>query len=292
MADIGRFADLPDQQLEQALADLGRLIEFPRTPDLATAIRSRLEADATAERNLEPDNVRFLTPWRALAIAAAVALLFLGAALAGLPDFRHAVADRLGVRGIKIVFEDETPTPETTPIGTLLLGERMTLEEAKATVSFELKAPNLPGVGEPDEVYVRTLVTEFDSLKRTQQIVSFIYYPSDALPETRETGAGALLMQFETQDSAAILGKSIGEGGNVIRVEIDDALGGEGWFVVGPSSLYLFPDPSRSDCCGPVERRPSGNVLLWESAEVTYRLESSLDSADSVEFAESLEPVP
>jgi hypothetical protein len=287
MADIGRFADLPDQQLEQALADLGRLIDFPRTPDLASAIRSRLEAEATAESNLEPDNVRFLTPWRVLAIAAAVVLLFLGAALAGLPDFRHAVADRLGVRGIKIVFEDETPTPISTPVGsTLTFGVRTTLDEAQAAVPFTLSVPNLPGIGEPDEVYVRELEAEAGG---GQPMVSFIYYPSEALPETRETGAGALLIQLQAEDEAALLGKGIGEGGNLIRVEIGDD---EGWFITGPSSFYLYQDPSRSYCCEPDERRPSGNVLIWEVDGVTYRLESNLNAPDSVEFAESLEPVP
>jgi hypothetical protein len=287
MADTGRFADLPEQQLEQALADLGRLIEFPRTPDLASAIRSRLDAESTAEREFKPDNVRFLTTWRALAIAAAVALIFLGAALAGLPDFRHAVADRLGVRGIKIVFEDQTPTPVSSPVGTsLLLGQRMTLEEAQAAVPFTLKVPNLPGVGEPDEVYVRKFAVESG---KERLMVAFIYYPSEALPETRETGAGALLMQLQAEDEAALLGKGIGEGGSMFRVEIDDD---EGWFIAGPTSFFLYQDPSRSDCCGPDERRPSGNVLIWESNGITYRFESNLDSFDSIEFAKSLEPLP
>jgi hypothetical protein len=287
MADIGRFADFPDQQLEQALADLGRMIEFPRTPDFASTIRSRLEAESVT-REYEPDKVRFLTPWRAVTVAAAVLILFLAAALAGLPDFRHAVADRLGVRGIKIVFEDETPTPVSSPVGTsLLLGQRMTLEEAEAAAPFKLNVPNLPGVGDPDEVYVRELETGGGI-----PMVSFLYYPSEALPETRETGAGALLIQVQAEDDAALLGKGVGEGGNMIRVEIDDAVGGEGWFITGPTNLIIYQDPSRSDCCVPDGRRPSGNVLIWESDGVTYRLESNLDSVDSVEFAESLEPVP
>jgi hypothetical protein len=286
MADMGRLANLPDQQLEQALADLGRLIDFPRSPDLTSTIRTRLEAEP-APREIERDNIRFLTPRRMLAIAAALLLLFLGAALAGLPDFRHAVADRLGVRGIKIVFEDETPTPVSSPVGTsLLLGERMALEEAQAVVPFTLRVPNLPGVGEPDEVYVRELEVEAGGGK---PMVSFIYYPSAELPETRETGAGALLIQLQAEDEAALLGKGIGEGGNMFRVEINDD---EGWFIVGPTSFFLYQDPSRSDCCVPDERRPSGNILIWESNGITYRLESNLDSFDSIEFAKSLEPLP
>jgi hypothetical protein len=282
VADMGRLANLPDQQLEQALADLGRLIEFPRTPDFASAIRSRLEAEP-APREIEPDNLRFFTPRRMLAIAAAVLLLFLGAALAGLPDFRHAVADRLGVRGIKITFEDETPTPSSSPVGpSLVLGNRTTLDEAKDTVPFVLRGPTLPGVGDPDEVYLRTLPDG-------QPMVSFLYYPSGTLPETAETGAGALLMQFQTDTETPMMAKEISKGGDLIEVFIGDDVG---FFVTGPSNFILSLDPSQIDCCDPTYSRPSGNVLVWEHNGVTYRLESWLDAVEAVEFAESLEPVP
>jgi hypothetical protein len=281
MADIGRLADLPENQLEQALADLGRLIEFPRSPDIASAIRSRLETEPVAPKT-EPTNVRFLTPWRALAVAAAVALLFLGAALAGLPDFRHAVADRLGVRGIKIVFEDETPTPESSPVGiSFLLGSRVTLDEAKDAVPFALEAPTLPGVGEPDEVYLRTLADG-------RPMVSFVYYPSNVLPETAETGAGALLMQFQAEGDVDVLSKGIGEGGTVVQTEVNVS---NAYFITGPSNFFMAVDPTSIYGGGPLTR-PSGNVLLWQEGTVTYRLESWLDSVDSVDFAESLRPVP
>jgi hypothetical protein len=289
MADLNQFANLPDQQLEQALFDLGRAIDFPRTPDIAGAVRTRIDLEpAPGDR---ADNVRFLTLWRAVAVAAAVILLFLGAALIGLPDFRHAVADRLGVRGIKITFEEKTPTPVPTivitpspsPVGSsLLLGNRVTLEEAKAAVPFTLKVPTLSGVGEPDEVYLRTLPDG-------QPMVSFIYYPSVVLPETAETGAGALLMEFPTVTDTAMLSKGIGEGGSMIDVKIGDDMG---YFVTGPSNLIMAPDPSQSFCCGEPVSRPSGNVLIWSHGDVTYRLESWLDSVDSVQFAESLQPAP
>lgn len=280
MTDLSRLANLSDRQLEQALVDLGHAIDFPRTPDIAGAVSTRLEA-APAPTH-EPANVRFLTPWRAVAVAAAVILLVLGAALLGLPDFRHTVADRLGVRGIKITFEDKTPTPSASPVGNaLLLGHRVTLEEAKVAVPFTLKVPTLPGLGEPDEVYVRTLPDR-------QPMVSFLYYPSDILPNTAETGAGALLMQFETETDAEYLTKEIA-GGYMIDTTVN---GDTGYFASGPSNLIIAPDPSQSSCCGPSTSRPSGNVLIWSHGDVTYRLESGLDAPDSVKIAESLQPAP
>ncbi len=283
MTDFSQYANLPDQQLEQMLFDLGQVVEFPPTPDLAGAIRARLETEpATFERK---DNVRFLTPWRAVAVAAAVLLLFLSAALIGLPGFRHTVADRLGVRGVKITFVDETPTPAPSPVGdSLLLGNRVTLAKAKAAVSFELKMPTLPGVGDPDEVYLRTLPDG-------QPMVSFLYYPSDVLPETEETGVGALLMQFETNVETPMMGKAISEDGDMFAVDIGTEHD-QGYFISGPSNFIMSLDPSQINCCGSQYSRPSGNVLLWSHDPITYRLESSLDAVDSVAIAESLQPVP
>lgn len=283
MTDISRFANLPDDQIELALGDLGRAVEFPRTPDLTSAVRARLESEPAPPK--EPGNVRFLTSWRIVAAAAALILIFLGAALVGLPNFRHAVADHLGVRGIKITFVDETPTPEATPLGnSLLLGNRVTLAEAKAAVPFELKMPILPGLGEPDEVYLR-------ALPDGQPMVSFIYYPSDVVPETEETGVGALLMQFQTNVETPMMGKAIGESGDMFMVEIGTEHD-QGYFISGPSNFVMSFDPSQVNCCAPQYSRPSGNVLLWSHEPVTYRLESSLDSVDSVKIAESLQPVP
>jgi hypothetical protein len=286
MTEFSQFANLPDQELERVLIDLGHAVEFPPTPNVAGAIRARLEAEPATQATFDgKDKARFLKPWRAVAVAAAVILLFLGAALIGLPNFRPAVADHLGVRGIKITFEDKTPTPAASPVGdSLLLGNRVTLDEAKAAVGFDLKMPTLPGVGEPDEVYLRTLPDG-------QPMVSFIYYPSDALPETEETGVGALLMQFETNVDIPMMGKAISNGGEMFAVDV----GGErdqGYFISGPSNFIMSLDPSQISCCDSQYSRPSGNVLLWSHDPVTYRLESSLDSVDSVGIAESLQPVP
>jgi hypothetical protein len=164
------------------------------------------------------------------------------------------------------------------------LGNRVTLDEAKAAVPFELRMPSLPGVGDPDEVYLRTLPDG-------QPMVSFIYYPSDALPETEETGVGALLMQFETNVETPMMGKAIGENGDMFAVDISTERD-QGYFISGPSNFIMSLDPSQINCCGSQYSRPSGNVLLWSHDPITYRLESSLDSVDSVAIAESLQPVP
>jgi hypothetical protein len=138
-------------ELDAALRELGRQVEFPPTPDLASAIRGRLERPR---------------PWRRpVAIALAVLVVAIGAVLA-VPPARTAILDWLGLRNVKIVRVDELPP--TSPIGRLDLGRRVTLEEAPRWTVVPDDEPDRVYVGDdtvsllwgtPDDV--RLLLTEF-----------------------------------------------------------------------------------------------------------------------------------
>ena len=76
--------------LERQLLELGRLIEYPRTPQLATLVRSRLPA-----RSRRP----MLTRWRAALVAVAAML----AIVVGVPPVRTAVAPPEGqIPGMRV----------------------------------------------------------------------------------------------------------------------------------------------------------------------------------------------
>ena len=138
-------------ELDAALTELGRHVEFPPTPDLASAIRGRLERRR---------------PWRRpLAIALAVLVVAVGAALA-VPPARAAILDWLGLRNVSIVRVDELPPTE--PIGRLDLGRRITREQAPLWTLVPDDKPDSVFVddgtvnlvwGTPDNV--RLLLTEF-----------------------------------------------------------------------------------------------------------------------------------
>ena len=100
-------------ELDVALRELGRHVEFPPTPDLASALHGRLE---------RPRRWR-----RPLAIALAVLVVAVGAVLA-VPPARTAILDWLGLRGVSIVRVDELPP--TPAVERLELGRQVTLEEA------------------------------------------------------------------------------------------------------------------------------------------------------------------
>jgi hypothetical protein len=116
-------------ELDVALRELGRHVEFPPTPDLASGIRGRLERPRLSRRPV--------------AIALAVLVVAIGAVLA-VPPARTAILDWLGLRGVSIVRVDELPP--TPAIERLDLGRQVTLEEAP----LWLLVPD----DEPDRIYV------------------------------------------------------------------------------------------------------------------------------------------
>ena len=268
MSELTRFADL-----EQALTDLAPRVAYPPTPDLAATIRARIAAESAPSR---PgwSWPALLRP-RRLAIAALALLIIAIGALAVSPELRTAVAKRLGIHGIEIIFVDETPTPAATPVGTtLLLGEPMTLAEAQSRVSYAIQVP--AKLGPPDEVYLRQLAAG--------PMVTLLYRPRPDLPEAEETGVGALLMQFPATSDIDQIVKRVTMGtGSVIGVTID---GSTGFWVMGSSELVISQDPSAGF---PELSRPSADVLIWEQNGMAYRLEVNLLMSDAITIAESLQ---
>jgi hypothetical protein len=137
-------------ELDVALRELGRHVEFPPTPDIASAIRGHFERPRS---------------WRRPAIALAVLVVAIGAVLA-VPPARTAVLDWLGLRGVSIVRVDELPPTQAS--GPLDLGRRITLHEAPLWTLVPDDEPDSVFVkdgtvsllwGTPDRV--RLLLTEF-----------------------------------------------------------------------------------------------------------------------------------
>lgn len=142
-------------ELERELRAVGVEIAFPPTPDLAAAVRERVQ---TSRR----------PAWsRRLVVAIAVAVVAVGAAFA-VPEARTAILRFFGIGAVRIEFVDRLP--EVRP-GPLDLGTRIDPEAPP----FRLLHSKL--LGKPDAVYqdggavtllygtrsrVRLLVTEID----------------------------------------------------------------------------------------------------------------------------------
>src|SRR5690242_19248359 len=109
------------EKLEFALVRAGRELDYPVTPAIATRVRAEL----TRTSNASVAARRFGFSSRVL-VAAAVAILLALILIFALPTTREAVAQFLGLRGLRIFYPTTTPTelptftprPTTIPSGT------------------------------------------------------------------------------------------------------------------------------------------------------------------------------
>ena len=251
--------------LERALVDLGPRLELPPTPDLAGRVRAAIEAgDARPAR-------RAPLTWRAALVGAAVVVVIVATTLLFSPAARHAVADWLGIGGIRI-GHGAGPTP-TAPAGSnLALGTRVSLDDARSRVDFPVRVP--AAAAEPDAVYAADVPIGGR--------VSLVYAAGDGLPNTDETGLGMIVTEFRATVTSEIGKKTVGAGG----VEITDVDGALAYWITGPHTVYLYKDAEghiREDSV-----RLSGNALIWVEDGITYRIESDLGRAEAVRIAESM----
>jgi hypothetical protein len=128
MSDLRRELDL-----------LRREVDFPPTPDIAGAVRRRLEAPRR----------RRTRPQRRLALTLAAALVLLAALMAAVPGARDSVLDLFGLRGATVEVRPELPERE---VSGLQLGDRVPLADARSRASFSVLVPG--ALGAPEAVYL------------------------------------------------------------------------------------------------------------------------------------------
>lgn len=256
-----------EQRLEDLLGQLPDHMAFPPTPDIASRI-----GEILPER--QAPGIRRPLVWAAAVAIAAILLIVV------LPGPRHAIAGWLGLPGIRIEFVDRFATDEKPDsIGSsLLFGEQTTLADAQATVPFAIALPTRDDLRDPDEVWLRT--------SADVTAISLLYDAQDDLPQIGDTGVGMLLMEFQTSEEAAFLAKrSMGDGSfSVVTVN-----GQEGFWLENGELVVLPRDVTLPENQATQSRR-SGNVLIWNDGETTFRLETSLDRFSALKIAESLMP--
>jgi hypothetical protein len=256
----------PESRLEAVLMEVGRGIEFPPTPNLTVMVEQRLRSDP-GPRTRPPRLAR-----SAFAVAALLVVVGLFLTISG--DARRAVADWLGISGIRIEVDENGPTPEVprSPVD-LRLGEKTNLKDARSIAGFDV----LDGgrLGRPDEVWVQG--------SRDATRVSFIFNASRDLPASEVTGVGAVLTQFIGQAQPDSL-KKVASTGTKVRFT---AINGRPayWIAGAPHELTVV---GASGEAIPLGSRVAGNVLLWESGPLTMRLESALSFDEAVSIANSI----
>jgi hypothetical protein len=239
-------------ELELALVELGRSIEFPPTPDLAPRVRERI---ATRRR------VVFFPARRTLVIALAVAAVVVGALMA-VPGTRAAILEFFGLRGVRIERVETLPTvPKNADLN---LGARVSLERAEELAPFEVVVPER--LGDPDEVYF----SDFPP----GGMVSFVYGSAE---EPR-----ALFTQFRASVRDVFF-KKVEAGTDVESLTID---GQPGFYLSGEPHVFAFVDQNGQYNQETI--RLVGNVLIWERDALTLRLEGDITRDEALRIAHSV----
>ncbi|HEX6675284.1 MAG TPA: hypothetical protein VF486_09690 [Actinomycetes bacterium] len=273
---------MSDRELEEALRDLGGHLDHPATPPLAERVRARLEE--APERPAAP-GLRVLPGRpraRRLVLAGLAAALLAAAVLVLSPTTRDAVADLLGLRGIKIQLggppTSATSSPATSELGglggQLGLGHRTTLGRARASVKFPVLVPTEAGFEHPDAVYA-------DPDQPADGRVDLVYRARPGLPASPYTEAGLLITEFRANVDEGFMKKLSGGG----EVQFLTVAGGPGYWLPQPHGLaYVDRDGSFQD-----ERsRLAGSTLIWQRGDVTFRLEGRVSREQAVRIAESM----
>ena len=242
--------------LELRLADLATVVEFPRTPDLAAAVASRLRAPRVVpfQRTLR----------RSLLLAAALVLLVVGGAL----------AVRFGLDLLSIEF-GPVPSPTFSPGTSLRLGHPVSLEEATDSADFDVLIP--AALGPPDAVY--------DGGIALRGQVAFVYAPRPDLPAAELLDdAGLLITQNAGRVDEGLAHKIVSSSAaTVVAIDVN---GARGLWISGAPHIfwYLAPNGQFID----ESRRLVGDTLAWERDGVLYRIEGAISLDRALEIARSM----
>ncbi len=265
--------------LEGELYAIGREIVYPPTPDVRGRVSVRLR-----QKPSHGFGLRLLgrpAPLRvALAVLTAIIVLA-GVALALVPSSRDALAEFFGLRNIRVIQVDGTPTPATgTPAAERQLMGAVALDEARRMVDFPILLPTYPeGVGAPDRVYVQLLTPA-----RPDEVqVVMEYEAMPALGPEAPQGEGRLFTVYSFRTRGAFLKLTPSK----TTVENLSVNGSKAFWIEGSEHFIKFLDEFGRERFEH-ERVVTGNTLAWEHGDVTYRLETTLPLEDALKIAESL----
>jgi len=285
--------------LEDELRDLGSLIEYPPTPDLARAARRRLEEDEAQTPRRSWSWAQFLSPrW---AVAAVLVLIAIAPVLS--PGMRDAVGDLFvtgqgagSAAGGNAARVEERAASEEDPSSSLaessgteagdmqaagdsavpqsgavarparLHAERLGLEGRislrEARESGPVLLPQTPKLGQPDGVYV----TE------SPRDVVLVYRARPGLPSLGDTNVGLILTELPGGLASAYLPRGTDPG--LREVSVDGTRGY--WASAGQSAFVERTGDLRA------------GALLWEREGRALRLEADLPLREASRIAGSV----
>jgi hypothetical protein len=248
---------LTDEQLSAALTALGRDVAFPPAPALSSAVSARLTAELARGVRPRVPGLALLERRRVLVLVAVGLLAVL--AIAG--------AARLAIGAFEVrVQPGAAPTASLPPVEPSALGDPVSEREAVARAGFE---PLLPPGSRPDEVYV--IDTEFGDPG-----ILYAWRPSATYPRIEGTAWGLVLIVAQGDQEFAT--KTVNRFDALVDVEVN---GDRAAWIPAPHEISISTDR------GSETFSVTGNVLIWQVGDLSYRLETSLGRAQAIALAES-----
>jgi hypothetical protein len=257
---------MQDRELERELRELGSLIDYPPTPNVARAARNVLDEAANEQSRRFG---RAFPTMRWAAVAAAFVLVVAVPTLS--PGLRATVSDwfvaedfqSTGIDAGSPERQSEAGAPAagvsksaTTPAQALQFsGERISVREAQARMDGTLILPRTPELGKPEEIY--TVGTA------SKEGVMLVY--KYGLPPLGDTGIHLVLTEVPGDLEPAYLTGRTTAGSKFDRVTVDG-------------------NPAYWRSAG---NRLPGQTLLWEQGGVALRLEANVKKEQAIRIAES-----
>jgi hypothetical protein len=293
----------PIDPLESALTDLVARVEITDVDAFtaATMVKVRRGRD-DARRRRSFSVVRGSNARQVLAVAAAI-LLVVTAVLA-VPRSRDAIADLLGIDGLRIrTGEGPIPTSTSVPaasstasstsaatgssstVGTggfdavavgrdLKLGSQVSMSDARNALPA-LRELN-SAYGPPDAIYRG---------ERPAGLVSFVWRARPDLPgSTFAPSVGLVVQQYRSSTGDIFPGKTVTPGSTVREIVVE---GKKGYWIDGAPHSIAYFDAQGSYIEDTV--RWASNALVWAANGVTHRIESSLTQEEAVALVALLE---
>lgn len=262
-----RHPSISSDQLVTLLDDLRPRIAYPDTVGIADAVNQRVSGEPHGRRAALSTVAG--SRRRAL-VAALVVLALLVSLVVAIPTSRDAVADWLGLRGVRI---ERSNRPLQHVGSDLQLGRVTTLAAARRAVDLPVTVPR--GLGTPTVVYI--------AAQPSGGRVTLLYTPSETLPPAGRDDVGLLITMFRAELDEGVFRKQLGRESTLEPVTVN---GRNGFWISGGPHVVGVTDQDGNFYRDTT--RLAQNTLLIQDRKRTIRIESALTKNDSIRIAETL----
>ncbi|MBI4670439.1 MAG: hypothetical protein HY741_02055 [Chloroflexi bacterium] len=292
------------EKLENALVRAGREFEYPATPALAARVRTELTRNTVTR---QPSR-----PWLRVLVPAAAALIFALALLFSFPDAREAVAQFLGLRGLRIFYVTPTPTPTSPSIptsppiplpslrsGQALQGEGSSTPRSNVTPSATLR-PTPTRTVQPFALCCEMTLDEAQARARFKLLLPPDEKPMRVYYQNLYNSGDQVVMLFGSptnprftlyQAQRWVYGKLL-SGGDATLLAETQVHGVRALWFSDASHIVMVLDANGAPIYE-TARAVDANTLVWETGSdvdgIIYRLETKASLNEAIRFAESLQ---